>query len=164
MSVLWIPGSVPKIEELPDEELKRRLSFMTPIKTCDDKQIRPLMTQSVDFWRTAFMWDPLLGDPLDLSKIELWDMARIETYHTCGYIALFKPSLGEVLSQIPEHLVDDVTHFETLMDDNVVGCYSNGDGHRTVTVLYSTFSMEERISRSIARARARSNSTNKELA
>lgn len=148
MSILWIPGSVPKIKQLPDNELKRRLTFITPIVTDEeDKKTRPLLTQSVDFWRTAFMWSPQLGDPIDLKATTLWDVARIETHHTCGYIGLFKPSLGEVLSQIPEDLVEDITHFETLMSDDVVACYQNGDGHRTVTRLYSTYDSSERMRR-----------------
>lgn len=61
---------------------------------------------------------------------------------------MFKPSLDEVLSQIPLHLRADVTHFEVLMDDTVA-CYSEGDGHRTVTKLYTTYSQEDRIKRAI---------------
>lgn len=151
MSILWLKGGVPKIKKLPDAECERLLKQMTPVKEVDGKLFPILRTrddkQDVTLWNTAFTWDPHLGP--ELKDIELYDLARIETYHTCGYIALFKPSLGEVLSQIPLNLRADVTHFETLTHDDVVGCFSDGDGHRTVTKLYTTYSMDERIKRAI---------------
>lgn len=153
MAVLWLNGHVPEITKLSDERIARLLDRITPCKTVDGvlHAISPLMTEDkkpVTLWNTAFMWSPMLLEPV---SGPLYDLAFIETYHTCGYIALFKPSLGEVISQIPENLLADVTHFEVEMGDTV-GCYSQGDGHRTMTRLYTTYSQEDRIKREGAAA------------
>lgn len=153
MAVLWLNGHVPEIKKLPDEEILRRLTKITPTKTIDGvlHAISALKTRQggdVSLWNIAFMWDPMVLEPV---AGPLYDLAFIETYHTCGYIAMFKPSLGEVISQIPDHLLADVTHFEVEMGDTV-GCYSEGDGHRTMTRLFSTWSMDERIKRAIHKA------------
>jgi hypothetical protein len=157
MAVLWIPGGVPKIAKLPDDELARLLERITPLKTIDGRltAISALETAEgnpVKLWNTAFMWGPKVIGPVEG---DLYELAIIETHHTCGYIALFKPALGEVLSQIPAHLLPDVTHFEVLMGDTVA-CYSEGDGHRTVTKLYTTFQLDELIARQLARQKATS--------
>lgn len=150
MAVLWIDGHVPKINKLPDERITHLLSRITPCKTVDGvlRAVSSLMTAdggTVSLWNTAFMWSPMLLEPVNEP---LYELAVIETHHTCGYIMMFKPALGEVISQIPEHLITDVTHFEVLMDDTVA-CYSQGDGHRTVTKLYTTHTQEDRIKRAI---------------
>ena len=145
MAVLWLTGHVPKIKKLPDERIAHLLERIMPVKTVDGVMytISPTVTEDggpVTLWNTAFMWSPKLQEPV---CGPLYELALIETHHTCGYIMMFKPSLGEVISQIPEHLLADVTHFEVGMDDTV-GCYSEGDGHRTVTKLYTTYSHARR--------------------
>lgn len=148
MSVLWLDGNVPEIKKLPDDEIVELLKRITPVITKDGKLTTIGLPPTL--WNTAFLWSPTV---LETIEVPLYELAIIETYHTCGYIMFFKPSISEVISQIPARFLPDVTHFETL-DGDTVGCFSEGDGHRTVTKLYSTFSMDEIITRSIERTRA----------
>ncbi len=132
MAVTWIPGSCPRFE-ISDEVLAERAARIKPAITVDDALCHQLyLIEDVDLRRTAFTWDPKPTQPVG----EAYEIARIETSHTCGYIAMFKPSIAEVLAQIPEHLLSYAKWFRTLTGDTVT-CYADGDGHRTITILYS---------------------------
>lgn len=129
MSILWIPGSCPRFE-ISDEVLNQRAEHIKPIikegsafYLLDPRHLRNM----------SFTWDPKYGDPVSST---MYEIARIETSHTCGYIGMFKPSVAEVLAQIPEHLLSCTKWFQTLTGDTVA-CYREGDGHRTTTILYS---------------------------
>ena len=69
------------------------------------------------------------------------EVARIRTLHTYAYYGFFKPSIAEVLAQIPSHLVDSVIAFETkgpgdaddLNDDRSA---LNAGFHAATTILY----------------------------
>ncbi len=145
MAVLWINGSCPKFK-LTDEQIAERLKFVQPVARFGETKhlstIVPVEPRSV-----AFTWDPQQAEPLT----DAFEVARIETHHTCGYIALFKPTIEEVLAQIPPHLWSYTKYFETLKHDDVVACYNDGDGHRTVTILYSDLPSWENFA--VARAR-----------
>ena len=60
--------------------------------------------EDCDPWRTAFPWDPT---PLNRAE-GLVHVGTIQTLHGYGYHGMFKPSMAEVLSQIPEDLIDRV--------------------------------------------------------
>lgn len=91
----------------------------------------PCLIKDVDPTNVAYTWEPeYLGECRGLEEI-----ARIETNHKCGYYGFFKPSIDEVIRQIPDNLVERVTHFE-IPQDCEVACYSYGDGHRATTILY----------------------------
>ncbi len=85
----------------------------------------------------AFTWDPKrLGRAQNLVK-----HATIRTLHTYGYYGMFKPSIAEVLAQIPEALLEQTVAFETtgprdaaaLNDDSAA---LNAGFHVATTVLY----------------------------
>ena len=70
---------------------------------------------------------------------QLTQIATIKTYHTCGHPLLLKPSVYEVLYQIPAELLDKVVAFELyapelsaydLYDDNL-------ERHVLTCVLYT---------------------------
>lgn len=63
----------------------------------------------VDPFRTAFTWAPKLEDKAE----GLVAVATIKTLHRYAYYGFFKPSVGEVLCQIPEELRSTVVAFET---------------------------------------------------
>ena len=130
MSIIWLPGNCPKIKKLPHEELE---ALVTRIRPCYlDKKERLVFMEVPCLTSTAFTWSP---KKLRLAT-EWGEVGRIETYHTCGgYIGFFKPTIAEVLAQIPQHLLNEVNAFVTLTGDTVA-CYSEADGHRTVTILY----------------------------
>lgn len=130
MTVLWLRGHCPVIPAISDEALEALHARIKPVKHRDNV-LRHL--NQVDLRRQSFLFDPAWGDRV---REPLFEHARIETYHETGYGALFKPSVAEVLAQIPPHLHKEVDYFETL-DEDTVAVYSEHDGHRTVTVLYT---------------------------
>ena len=89
--------------------------------------------QDVDLRGIAFTWDPVLTQPAEGLK----ELARIETYHTCGYYGFFKPSIAEVLAQIPSKYLDHCVAYEcgvgSLDTSNIV---DGGSAHCVTTVLY----------------------------
>ncbi len=84
--------------------------------------------EDVDLRKTAFTWDP---KPKEKAK-KLKHLEDIKTFHTYGYYGFFKPSIAEVIAQIPESLLEKTVAFETL-----TGCQIEGEYHSTVTRLYS---------------------------
>ena len=95
----WIP-EVPKkrIEELA-ERIKPVVQFARKGKY----YIRP-----VDLFGIAYTWDPKSADKATGLKL----LCDITTYHTYGYYGMFKPSIAEVLAQIPAEYLDKVVAFE----------------------------------------------------
>ena len=57
---------------------------------------------------TSFLWSPKTTVPAG----NLEEVCTINTLHTYGYYGLFKPTVEEVLSQIPHCVVDEVIAFE----------------------------------------------------
>jgi len=65
--------------------------------------------EPVDPYRTAFTWDPKPTTPAtDIRPFE-----TIKTLHRYAYYGFFKPSIAEVLSQIPAELQDRTVAFTT---------------------------------------------------
>ncbi len=64
--------------------------------------------QEVDLRGIAFIWDP---KPTEIAE-GLEPFEDITTYHTYGYYGFFKPSIAEVLAQIPLDKIDHVVSFE----------------------------------------------------
>lgn len=130
MAVLWLKGHRPAIPEITAERLDELAGKIKPIMNKDGvlHHVHP-----ASLTKSSFIWDPVWGKRV---KEDIWEHARIETYHSCGYIALFKPSVEEVLAQIPEHLTKEVDYFQLLTEDTVA-CFSQGDGHRTIAILYT---------------------------
>lgn len=86
----------------------------------------------VDLRQTAFTWDP---KPTRRAT-GLVKLRDIITCHTYGYHGFFKPSIAEVIAQIPLEVLPDVVAFETHTDlglGNIVG-----DHHVTTTTLYGS--------------------------
>ncbi|MBT5023067.1 hypothetical protein HOK51_08245 [Candidatus Woesearchaeota archaeon] len=65
-----------------------------------------------------------------ISKLKL--VAEIQTYHNADECTFFRPSVAEVLAQIPAQFIGDVVAFETLTDSFEL----DGDNYRTKTILY----------------------------
>jgi hypothetical protein len=134
MAVVWLTGHCPSIPVISNNELDALYARIKPVKhkTVEGTAVLHQL-QPTELRLQSFLFDPAWGEPV---QEPLYEHARIETYHTTGYGALFKPSVAEVLAQVPEHLRREVDFFETL-DEDTVAVYSEHDGHRTVTVLYS---------------------------
>ena len=82
------------------------------------KRIRPVVRHSfwlhhikpVDLRSTAFTWDPKLTKKADERLTTAFSMP---TLHGYGYYGMFKPSIAEVLAQLPRALAGNVVAFET---------------------------------------------------
>ena len=126
------------------------------------KRIRPVITQVIrEDGDLVFKKDEPVGDKYWVSGAKIYnqsyffmglnsrsvyeraenltEVATITTYHKCGYPAILKPSVYEVLCQIPRELLDKVVAFELYAPS----CYvsdiydSHLDRHKLTCVLYS---------------------------
>lgn len=88
-----------------------------------------------DLRRTAYTWDPE-PEPGGMAEgIEQY--AHIITYHTFGAPSLFKPSVAEVLAQIPEALIETTVAFELRTEDlTCVNVSSFHNAHWAPCILY----------------------------
>jgi hypothetical protein len=91
-----------------------------------------------DPYRQSFSWNPTRLEAAE----GLREVARITTYHGHGYYGLFKPSVAEVISQIPSDILDTVDAFMVLGPDDIDDLRLQWDAieagvHRAVTVLFT---------------------------
>lgn len=87
--------------------------------------------EPVDIEGTAFTWDPKHRD----EAIGLKRLKDINTIHDYGAPSLFKPSINEVLAQIPPDVLDKVTAFSTDVDPRQFT--PGGSHHLGLTTLYT---------------------------
>lgn len=134
MAVKWIDGE-PNVPGITDERLGQLLGRISPLVERDGKlfHIAPVDPRNI-----AFAWSPeLRGEAAGLEELR---KVRIDIH--CGYVALVKPTLAEVLAQVPADLEERVTAFAVLLNDehdgteDEVECYSEGTGHRVTAVFY----------------------------
>lgn len=93
------------IPNVPRAELYRRYEKILPLVLRRGKvyQIR----REEDIIGQSYTWDPeILCVDEDRPVV-----GEITTYHAWGYYGMFKPSIGEVLAQIPDDLLDKVAAF-----------------------------------------------------
>ncbi len=64
--------------------------------------------KAVDLFDFSYVWGPKPAD----KATNLKPLCDITTYHSFGYAGLFKPSVAEVLAQIPAEYLDEVVAFE----------------------------------------------------
>lgn len=118
--------------EITDERIAELLKTIRPFVRKDG--VLHDIKLPVDLRNTAFKWDPEFTTSAEIYPC---DTQMITTYHTAGYIMMFKPTIPEVLAQIPETLLPSVIGFEVLFNENFTeNLTSDFYGHRTKTVLY----------------------------
>ncbi|OVE74468.1 hypothetical protein BVX95_02370 [archaeon D22] len=110
--------SIPKIS---DKKMNELYSRVKPVVRCAEVRYAGQVNyelhdkgdlyfiEEVDPREVAFTWDPKPKERAD----GLIELAQINTLHTYGYHGFFKPSVAEVLSQIPQEYLSDVVAFET---------------------------------------------------
>ncbi len=79
-----------------------------PNKMRRDERGERYYIKPVDPFNIAYAWDPKPSD----KATGLKHLCDIRTYHTYGYYGSFKPSIAEVLAQIPAEHLDIVVAFE----------------------------------------------------
>lgn len=81
----------------------------------------------------AFAWGP---DPIGVTS-ELKEIGRITTYHTWAYYGFFKPTIGEVLAQIPAKIRGSTVAFEVVPPVSVEGILTPDEKYQHAeTILY----------------------------
>jgi len=129
----WIEGSA-FVPEITDGKLCWLVSSIIPVVREDNKLYK---IEIPDLRETAYTWEPkITKEYLDLQEI-----TRIKTHHYCSYYGFFKPSIAEVLSQIPEKLIEEIDAFEIIQDtnsgnDTEIKIFKKGNGHLATTILY----------------------------
>ena len=93
------------IPEISDERIKELCATIKPLVRVDGELCFIEMPHPRD---VSFIWDPMITGKV--SGIQT--IAEITTYHTYAYYGFFKPSIAEVLAQIPEEYIGRVTTYE----------------------------------------------------
>jgi hypothetical protein len=102
--------------------------------------IKGKIVDTDDYINSSYIWDPKFKKDEKLPKLEV--LQDIHTFHSYGFYGLFKPSIGEVVAQIPDELFHDVYGFEIIgqpessEDLNKYIHYVNAGYHVAVTRLY----------------------------
>ena len=95
-----------KVPEISKARIRQLAERITPVMEFKEKgrcYIKP-----VDIFKESFTWEPeLVSKATGLKAI-----CDITTYHHYGYIGYFKPSVAQVISQIPREHLDKVIAFE----------------------------------------------------
>jgi hypothetical protein len=107
MSTATIPTKVwiPKVSEARIRELAERIK---PVVEFERKGLRYIEPQ--DLYNVAYTWEPKAAK----KAVGLKPICDVTTYHTYGYYVLFKPSIAEVLAQIPAEHLDKVVAFQII--------------------------------------------------
>ena len=104
------------IPSISDEELYKRYETIKPVITVNGK-LHYLRKFSLDEIKgITYIWnlEKDLRQEVDEGELEQWEGKDFKCLHTFGYSRLFKPSIGEVLSQINECDVPMVKAFEII--------------------------------------------------
>ena len=129
----WIEGKA-FVPEITEEKLNNLIQKIVPVVRENNKLY---LIEIPDLRSIAYTWDYKITEECNNLK----EITRIKTNHYCGYYGLFKPSIAEVLSQIPEDLIDEVAAFEIISDicsgtDDEIKIFNEGNGHLATTILY----------------------------
>lgn len=121
-----------RVPEIGEVELSHLASAIRPLVEKDGLpwEIEPVTGEALR--RRAYTWAPAFVAPAG----EMVEVARLETIHTYGAPSLFKPSVAEVIAQIPESLRPRVEAF-VQRRDGASPIVIDGQGYHVVeTVLF----------------------------
>lgn len=94
------------IPKITNEDLATLAARMKPI--AQQNSAPHYIVGSPHLRNESFLWDPVFGE----EATGLKPLMQVRTYHTYGYYGLFKPSIAEVIAQIPLQARADVVAFE----------------------------------------------------
>lgn len=134
-----LPSSKQELDDrlfIADGDLVDLSDKLRPVVRDHNGDLR--LIQLPDLRKQSFLWAPRFLNAREAPSLDrLVEVERIETLHTCGAPSLFKPSIAEVLAQIPAYLTETAHYFETLSNCarvlEIPGCEVL---HITETVLY----------------------------
>lgn len=134
--------NIPKIST---EELEARYKKIKPLVR-DLTGTLHWIRRPDSLTNASFTWDPVfLKEAVGLVPVE-----TIKTLHAYGYYGVFKPSVQEVLAQVPSHLLGSVDAFSadgprTSADLNRFRDELNAGFHVALTTFYRKQSFFERL-------------------
>lgn len=123
------PNPIPPIN---DQRIADLLACMKPL-VLDDAGVLRGCRPNMDTRKTAYTW---YSDGPEVQGYR--ELARITTFHTYGAPTFFKPTLAEVLAQIPDTYIGKTAAFTTITDGDPANCFSEGrEYHKATTILYA---------------------------
>lgn len=127
-------GWIPAISDEDLDKLCKRIRAVVEFPRKGKCYIKPVNPRNI-----AFTWSPKPGK----KAVGLKRIRDITTYHTWAYYGFFKPTIAEVIAQIPKGLLPKVVAFEiikrpeTADDLNREKTALNAGYHVATTRLYS---------------------------
>lgn len=105
--------SIPKIS---DEEMMKRYEHIKPVITKEGKMHHFREYTLKEITGTSYLYNASedVREEVGEDELEVLENRDFVCLHTYGYYGLFKPSIGEVLSQIKERDVPLVRAFEII--------------------------------------------------
>lgn len=113
----------------------------TPLGSCEEcggTGTFPAEVTDHPVFSSSFVWD---AKPTDAPSADTRILNKVFTLHTFGYHGFFKPSIAEVIRQIPQDLLPVVSYFlvegpDDVHDLNLQPDAFNAGFHRAKTTLY----------------------------
>ena len=104
------------IPEISKEELLARYEHIKPIVKLEGKRYFLSNFTEDELTKSSYIWmiKERLGEEFDITKYSPMPQYDFECIHKFGMPNLFKPSIGEVLAQIPNLVLDVVCAFEII--------------------------------------------------
>lgn len=132
-----------EIPKMSDEDIAKRYETIKPIVSKNGKAVWLRKLSSGELSYKVYMSLDKEGDYAgDVNFSNLSPLADVKILHRYGYYGFFKPSVGEVLAQIPNEMLHKVTAFEmiyspsTCADFNVFNKEFHSGYHVSIVRLY----------------------------
>lgn len=114
----------PEVPAISDADLADLMARFQPVVLVEG---RHYLIEDVDPRRTAFTWSPKR-----VGAVTFRPLRDVPTDHLCGHPSMFKPSIAEVLAQVPADIPAEANAFCIDLAQGF-DCYPSGTGHRVVT-------------------------------
>ena len=110
------------IPEISPEEMKKRYEHIKPVITVNNKLHYFREFTLEELTDISYLWnsDEDVGKEVDENELEILEGKDFVCLHGYGYHGFFKPSIGEVLSQIKENEVPFIKAFEIIESPKTV--------------------------------------------
>ena len=102
-----------EVLDLPGDRLRELADRIKPV--VDFQREGRCYIKPVDVFAEAFTWD---AEPASKAA-DLKALCDITTYHPYGYYGFFKPSIAQVILQIPQEHLEKVIAFEIVKSPDI---------------------------------------------
>ena len=102
------------IPEIDDERLKELYMILKPIVTIDEMKYLLREYTLKELREQSYIWE---RDKDKRDEVDQYKLEPVEDFlclHTWAYYGYFKPSIAEVLSQVPERTICEANVFEII--------------------------------------------------